>query len=59
MATTLKNKDAKPEEIKTKLDAYRAAKTKAKDDMTKAQDDLKGVLTARQEAVMVQYGVLD
>ncbi len=59
LTTTLKNKDAKPEDVKAKLDAYRAAKTKAKDDLTKAQDDLKGTLTARQEAVMVEYGVLD
>ena len=56
---TLDNKDSKPDDIKAKLDAYRAAKAQAKDEMTKAQEDLKGVLTQRQEAVMVELGLLD
>ncbi len=56
---TLENKDSKPEEIKAKLDALREAKTKAKTDLTAAQADLKGVLTQRQEAVLVEAGLLE
>jgi hypothetical protein len=54
---------ASPDEIKTKLAALRAAvkaqKDKAAADMAKAQDDLKQLLTARQEAVAVLNGLLD
>jgi hypothetical protein len=56
---TLDDKDAKPEDIKTKLDALRAAKKTAKEDLVKAQEDLKSVLTQRQEAVLVEHGMLD
>ncbi len=56
---TLENKDAKPDEIKTKLDALREAKTKAKSDLAAAQQDLRGVLSQRQEAVLVMSGLLD
>jgi hypothetical protein len=55
----LADTNAKPEDIKAKLDAYRAAKKTAKEDLVKAQEDLKGVLTQRQEAVLVEYGMLD
>jgi hypothetical protein len=56
---TLDNKDATPDEIKTKLQALRDAKKAEKEDLSKAEDDLKSVLTARQEAVMVQHGILE
>jgi hypothetical protein len=56
---TLDNKDAKPDDIKAKLDALRDAKSKAKDELTGAQKDLKDVLTLRQEAVLVEMGLLD
>ncbi len=59
LTTTLEDKDAKPEDVKAKLEAYRAAKTAAKADLTKAQDDLKSVLTAKQEAALVEDGLLD
>lgn len=55
----LNNKDSKPDDIKSKLDDYRKAKSQAKDDLVKAQDDLKSVLTERQEAVMVTMGFLE
>ncbi|MGA2232647.1 MAG: hypothetical protein ABSH22_17250 [Tepidisphaeraceae bacterium] len=45
--------------IKGKLDAYRAAVTKAKQDLVSAQKDLQSVLTQRQEAIMVLAGYLD
>lgn len=56
---TLKNKDAKPDEIKAKLDALRAAKVQAKQDLTKAQEDLRSVLTQRQEAALVMMSMLE
>jgi Spy/CpxP family protein refolding chaperone len=59
LQTTLDNKDAKPEEIKAKLTALRDARNKAKEDLTKAQADLKELLTQRQEAVLVNMGLLD
>lgn len=59
LRTTLDNKDAKPEDIKAKLDALRDAKSKAKDDLTSAQKDLQSLLTQRQEAVLVMMGLLN
>jgi peptidoglycan hydrolase CwlO-like protein len=59
LQTTLDNKDAKPEDIKTKLDAFRDAKSKVKDELTAAQKELKDLLTQRQEAVLVEMGILD
>lgn len=56
---TLDNKDAKPDDIKAKLDALRDAKNKAKEELASAQKDLKDVLTLRQEAVLVEMGLLD
>jgi hypothetical protein len=55
----LEDKDAKPDEIKAKLQALRDAKTKAKEELTKAQAELKELLSARQEAVLVSSGVLE
>ena len=59
LQTTLENKDAKPEEIKAALIAYRDARTKARADLTKAQDELRELLTTRQESVLVMMGMLD
>ena len=55
----LESKDAKPEDIKAKLTALREARASAKADLAKAQEDLRELLTARQEAVMVMYGMLE
>ena len=56
---TLENKDAPADEIKTKMVALRDAKSKAKEDLVKAQADLRDLLTQRQEAVLVMAGLLD
>jgi hypothetical protein len=45
-------------ELKAKLAAYRAEIKEKQDALTAAQEELKGVLTSRQEAVMVLNGVL-
>lgn len=55
----MNNKDAKPEEIKAKLTALRAAKERVQQELAKAQKDLRQILTLRQEAVLVLNGLLD
>jgi hypothetical protein len=59
LKTALDNKDSKPEDIKAKLDALRDAKAKTKEELTAAQADLKTVLTQRQEAVLVEFSILE
>lgn len=50
---------ASDDAIDKKLAAYRDARDKAKTDMANDQKDLKGVLTAKQEAQLVIMGLLD
>jgi len=57
--TALADTTTSPDDIKAKLQAYRDAKTAAKADLDKAQEDLKSVLTQRQEAVLVTMGLLE
>jgi len=45
--------------IKTRLDTLRQAKSKASQDLTVARGALRAVLTVRQEAVLVDRGILD
>jgi len=59
LQTTLANASATPDEIKSKLTALRAAREKAKQELAKAQQDLRQVLTLRQEAQLVVMGMLD
>ena len=59
LQTLLENKDATPEQIKAKLTALRDARAKIKEELTKAQTELREVLTVRQEAVLVERGLLD
>ena len=59
----LDNKDAKPDEVQKALAAYRDARDKAKaaakQELDKAQKDLRDILTQRQEAYLVTRGLLD
>lgn len=55
----LENKEAKLDEIKAALAEYRAAKAKAKEELAKAQKELQEVLSVKQEAQLVAYGLLD
>jgi hypothetical protein len=59
LRTTLENQSATPEEIKTQLTAVRQAREKAKQERDVAQQDLKKILTVRQEAVLVEMGQLE
>jgi hypothetical protein len=55
----LQNKDASAESITEKLTAFRDAKKAAQTELETAQKDLKEMLTARQEAVLVSRNMLD
>lgn len=59
LQTTLENKDAAADVIKAKLTALREAREKAKQELTKAQDSLREILTVRQEAVLVMNGTIE
>jgi Spy/CpxP family protein refolding chaperone len=55
----LEDKGATNEDIKAKLTALRVAREKAKVELTKAQGELKEMVTPRQEAVLVNMGLLE
>ena len=59
LAKVVGDKDAQPAQIKSALEAYRAARAKARLDLETAQKELKELLTPRQEAVLVSDGMLD
>ena len=59
LQTTLENTAATPDQIKQVLTKLRSAREKAKQDLAKAQQDLRQVLTVRQEATLVLMGMLD
>ncbi len=49
---------ASPAELKTKLAEVRAAREQKEADLAKAQDELKQLLSVRQEAVAVLFGLV-
>ena len=59
LRTALENKDTPAEEITKKLTALREAREKGRAELAAAQKELKEVLTARQEAVLVTFGMLE
>ena len=59
LRATLENEQAQPEEIKKKLTALREAREKAKQELDKAQEALREIVTLRQEAQLVLMGLLD
>lgn len=59
LRTALENKDTPSEEIAKRLAALREAREKARAELTSAQKELKEVLTQRQEAVLVTFGMLE
>ena len=56
---TLQNDTASTNDIKTKLEALREQRKKSEADLAQAREDLKKVLTLRQEAILVSAGMLD
>jgi hypothetical protein len=59
LQAALDNKDSTTDQIKEKLAALREARTKAHDALVKAQNELKELVTVRQEAVLVNMGLLE
>jgi hypothetical protein len=59
LTETLNNTSASTEQIAAKLTALRQAREKAASDLAAARKDLKDVLTARQEALLVTMNYLD
>jgi hypothetical protein len=55
----MKNKDAAAEDIRAALKDYRDAKAKVKADLDKARTELRELLTLRQEALLVNMGLLE
>jgi Spy/CpxP family protein refolding chaperone len=55
----LRSTDSSDSEIQAACDAVRKARADAKSDLAKAQDDLKSVVTPRQEAVLLAMGILE
>lgn len=56
---TLDNDASTPEQIKEQLTAYRAARENAREELAKAQAELREVLSLRQEARLVLMGTLE
>lgn len=56
---TLFNESAAPSEVKTKVVAIRDARAKLRRELTGAQEDLRQLLTYRQEAVLIIMGLLE
>lgn len=59
LRTVLQNESATPDQIKTQLTALRKARETAKQQLATAQQDLRKIITVRQEAVLVMMGSLD
>lgn len=59
LRAALANKDTPPADIDAKLKALRDAREKAKAQVAQAQKELKDILTHRQEAILVNMGMLD
>jgi peptidoglycan hydrolase CwlO-like protein len=59
LRTTLDNKEAKAEDIKAALKGVREAREKVKEELAKAQGEVRELVTARQEAELVLLGLLD
>jgi hypothetical protein len=59
LRTALENKDTPADDIAKKLAAYREARDKGRAQLQAAQKELKEILTQRQEAVMVNMGMLE
>lgn len=59
LRSALEDKSISADEIAKRLANYRQAKEQAKQDLVKAQSDLKELLSQRQEAQLVMMGMLD
>ena len=58
LRAALRSKDTPDDVIKEKLQAVRDARAQAKADLATAENDLRDVLTVRQEGVLVRVGIM-
>ena len=56
---TLANPRASPSDIKFKLEAYRLEKERATQELALARNNLRALLTVRQESILVNNGILE
>lgn len=59
LKAALEAENSSPAEIKTKLEAVRALRKKAVAELEQAREELRKVLTQRQEATLVMVGILE
>ena len=59
LSDALDEEDTSAEDLKAKMEALREARAQAEDELDKARDDLREVLSLRQEARLVLAGILD
>ena len=59
LRTALENESASADELKAKLTAVRETRKKAQAELDQASDELRKVLTVRQEAALVSMGILE
>jgi hypothetical protein len=59
LRTLIESDGADSKDIAARLEAYRAARAKAETELKTARDELKGLVTQRQEAVLVMMGLLE
>jgi hypothetical protein len=59
LRTALENEGASPDEIKGKLAAVRNQRQRATGELAQAREELKKVVTVRQEATLVSMGILE
>ncbi len=59
LAETLQNEDATADEIDANLTALRTARAEAQEKLDSARAELKELVTARQEAMLVMMGMLE
>lgn len=59
LRTALENENSSPDELKAKLAAVRDVRKKSAAELADAREDLKKVLTIRQEAALVSFGILE
>lgn len=59
LRSALEDENTSEAAINERLKAYRAAREKADADLKAARDDLRDLVTPRQEAVLVMYGMLE
>ena len=59
LKAALETESAAPADIKTRLEAVRAARKNGLAELDQAREDLRKVLTLRQEATLVMIGILE